>query len=99
MRTDLIRHKAAMRAAGYEPGDPSILQLRCTVPAVPTTVAQASAGPIELGRAGVQRFAPMSATSLGAAAALHAVAPASAAAQHFGRSGAFSATFRAGPRA
>ena len=100
MRTDLIRQKAAMRAAGFEPWDPAVLQPRCSVPAVATTVAAGgAAGRTDLGRVAVQRFAPMSATSQGAAAALHAVAPASsAAAQRFGRSGSFSGTFRAGPR-
>lgn len=99
MRTDLIRQKAAMRAAGVEPGDPTILQMRNNVPTIATTVSRASAGPADLGRADFQRFATVTGTSLGAAQAFSAIQPlAPADAANHARSGAFSKTFRIAPR-
>ena len=97
MRTDLIRRKAAMRAAGFEPTDPTILQPRSTVPAIATTVARASDGPIDLGRTGVSRFAPMSASCQGAAAAFQAIEKPSA--SSFARNATFSSTWKVPPRA
>ena len=100
MRTDLIRQKAAQRAAGCEPWDPAILHMRHNVPAIATTVAQAAApGAIALGRVAAERAAPMSATHLGAAAALRAIAPREEGGSSFARNASFSSTWRVAPRA
>ena len=80
-------------------GDATILQMRHNVPAIATTVAKAAAvGAIDLGRAAVERFAPMTATSLGAAAAFQAIQQPTGPAK-FARNGSFSATWKVAPRA
>ena len=101
MRTDLIRQKAAMRAAGVEPWDPTILQMRSSVPAIASTVTKSSAGAIEVGRVagGSERSVPMSATCLGTAAAFRAIEAPPSDTNKFARNGSFSSTWRVKPRA
>jgi len=97
MRRDLIRQKTAMRAAGYEPVDPSILQMKNNVPAVAGTAVKSAGGAVDLGRTSVTRFAPMTATTLGAAAAFREVsAPEQST---FARNSSFSSTWKVKPRA
>ena len=99
MRTDLIRQKAAMRAAGVEPWDPTVLQMRSSVPAIASTVTKSSAGAIDVGRVATGSSMPMSATCLGTAAAFRAIEAPPSDTNKFARNGSFSSTWRVKPRA
>lgn len=98
LRTDLIRQKAAMRAAGYEPWDPTVMAMKNNLPSISTTVSRVETGQVELGRATFHPFTSVTGTTLGAAASLRDIQPASARSS-FARSGAFSSTFKVAPRA
>ena len=98
-RTDLIRQKAACRAAGFEPWDPTVLQMKNNVPTVTKTVVNVDSGPVDLGRTAMSRFTTLTGTTLGASAALQEVQPRVSGGPSFSRNSSFSSTFKLPARA
>lgn len=99
-RTELMREKAKMRAAGVEPWDPPALY-RSALPRVGTTITPPAVGTgMELGRTSDVplggRGSTLQGVTMAGTAVASALAPPRAEAAGFGRSGAFSATFKRG---
>jgi len=97
-RTDLIRKKAACRAAGFEPWDPSVFQMKNCVPTVAKTIDSVDSGAVDLGRTSMNRFVTISGTTLGSSAAMREIQPQVASTGPvFTRNSSFSSTFKLPP--